>query len=326
MNTPILLITFNRPDHVRRVLTEILKQNPSSLYICQDGARENNDIDHIKCQEVRDVINELTSAYRINNKDFHLHTLYQTKNLGCGPGPAAGITWFFDHVEMGIVMEDDCLPHADFFVYCEELLERYKDNERISFIGGCNYSFAISTNASYSFMGGHHQTWGWASWKRTWKQFEYYLKEWDDDQFEKVVKNYYKDNRQRTYWKKIFSMVKKDRLKDSCWDYQLYFSCWKMCQLAICPSVNLVSNVGFGKDATHTNSENNDMLNLKTSTILPLVHPKNIVYDRSLDDYMMKKYIIPYEYGWSGFKRIPYHINAYIKKLLNHQGPWLKKN
>lgn len=93
---PILLITFNRPDHVRRVLTEILKQNPTSLYICQDGARENNNLDRINCQEVRNVVNELTSANAVGNNEFRLHTLYQDKNLGCGPGPAAGITWFFE--------------------------------------------------------------------------------------------------------------------------------------------------------------------------------------------------------------------------------------
>ena len=322
--TPILLITFNRPDHVRRVLTEILKQNPVSLYICQDGARENNTIDRIKCQEVRDVINELTSPYATGNKEFRLYTLLQENNLGCGPGPAAGISWFFEHVEMGIILEDDCLPHPDFFRYCEELLERYKDDERISFIGGCNYGFAISTNASYSFMGGHHQTWGWAAWKRTWEQFDYYLTKWDRKMFNRVIKYYYKDSKQKSYWDRIFSMVKHDRMGESCWDYQFYFSCWKNRQLAICPPVNLVSNVGFGEDATHTNSANN-MLNHKTSPILPLVHPKYIVHERSIDDYMMKKYIIPYEYGWSGIKRIPYRVNMYTKKLFNHEGPWIKR-
>ena len=112
---PILLITFNRPDHVRQVLTEILKQEPRELYICQDGAREGNDMDRISCQEVRDVVNELTSAYAISHKDITLHTLYQKTNLGCGPGPAAGIDWFFSQVEKGIIMEDDCLPHPYFF-------------------------------------------------------------------------------------------------------------------------------------------------------------------------------------------------------------------
>ena len=136
--TPILLITFNRPEHTRRVLTEILKQEPQELYVCQDGAREGNENDRIKCQEVRDVINELTSAYAVGNKQFKLHTLYQKKNLGCGPGPAAGITWFFENVEMGIIMEDDCLPSETLMAFESELLEKYKDDERISLITGTN--------------------------------------------------------------------------------------------------------------------------------------------------------------------------------------------
>ena len=131
LNTPILLITFNRPNHVRQVLTEILKQEPQELYVCQDGAREGNNNDRIKCQEVRDVVDELTSAYAIGHREFTLHTLYQERNLGCGPGPAACITWFFEHVEMGIILEDDAVPHLDFFEYASALLEKYKDDESV---------------------------------------------------------------------------------------------------------------------------------------------------------------------------------------------------
>ena len=130
--TPILLITFNRPNHVSKVLAELRKQQPAQLFVCQDGAREGNEIDRVRCQEVRDVINKLVDW------PCELHTLYQEYNLGCGPGPAAGIEWFFSQVEMGIVMEDDCLPHPDFFGYCEELLHRYKDNEKILFINTTN--------------------------------------------------------------------------------------------------------------------------------------------------------------------------------------------
>ena len=109
--TPILLITFNRPDHVRQVLSEIRKQQSVQLFVCQDGAREGNVLDAERVQQVRDVITELVDW------PCELHTLYQDKNLGCGPGPAAGITWFFEHVEMGIILEDDAVPHPDFFEY-----------------------------------------------------------------------------------------------------------------------------------------------------------------------------------------------------------------
>ena len=124
INTSVLLITFNRPDHVRQVLTEIRKQQPTQLFVCQDGARVGNALDQQRVQEVRDVINELVDW------SCELHTLYQEKNLGCGPGPAAGITWFFEHVEMGIILEDDAVPHEEFFEYASTLLEKYKENKR----------------------------------------------------------------------------------------------------------------------------------------------------------------------------------------------------
>ena len=214
---PILLITFNRPDHIRQVLTEIRKQQPAQLYVCQDGAREGNATDVERVQAVRDVINELVDW------PCELHTLYQDKNLGCGPGPAAGITWFFEHVEMGIILEDDCLPHPNFFAYCEELLDKYQSDERISFIGGTNHHLPIKTNASYSFMGGHHQTWGWATWRRTWKQFDYYLSEFNKRNFKQIIRNYYRGLKQQTYWMEVFEKLKKNRMNDSSWDYQFYF-------------------------------------------------------------------------------------------------------
>lgn len=162
---PILLITFNRPDHVRRVLTEIRKQQPTELYICQDGAREGNENDRIKCQEVRAVVTELVDW------PCELHTLYQPQNLGCGPGPATGISWFFEKVEQGIVMEDDCLPHPDFFGYCEELLDRYKEDERIMYISSTLYIDKWHCDGSYGFS--HYMMTGaWASWSRAWKGFD----------------------------------------------------------------------------------------------------------------------------------------------------------
>lgn len=125
-NTPILLITFNRPEHTRKVLERILSQSPKDLYIFQDGPRPGNEQDLLKCQKVRDVITSLTDG-----TTAHISTFFSEKNLGCGPGPYAAISWFFHNVDRGIILEDDIIPHPIFFSFMDDLLNRYSDDERI---------------------------------------------------------------------------------------------------------------------------------------------------------------------------------------------------
>jgi hypothetical protein len=316
-NLPVLIITFNRPEHVRHVLKAVSAVSPTELFIFQDGPR--NDSDKVLCAEVRSVLDEMVS-WPCNKR-----TYYSENNLGCGPGPAAAITWFFNHVESGIILEDDCIPSRDFFFYCEELLSRYENDERIGFIGGCNYGYKSTDDATYSFCSGHHETWGWATWRRTWKIFDYNLDGIDKTAFRHVVKNYFKTFKQREYWMNIFLNVKKDRFNDSCWDYQFYFSMWMNGMLAICPDYNLVSNTGFGDDATHTHDRDSKLLSRSTESMPPIVHPTHVEYDYSFDDFLMREYIIPYEYGISGLRRIPFRINRFIKHTVGHQGPWFKK-
>ena len=250
--TPILLITFNRPEHTRRVLIEILNQEPQELYVCQDGAREGNENDRIKCQEIRDVINELTSAYALGNKHFTLHTLYQPHNLGCGPGPAAGITWFFENVEMGIIMEDDCLPSETLMAFEAELLEEYKDDERISLITGTN---ALSKWRSYKYDYIFAKTGGmtmgsWASWRRAWKHFDWEIKSWGEqatkDRMREIVgEKAYKEV--ELLYDKIYANPPRDA-----WDFQWAYARALMDSCTIVSTVNQMSNIGFGEESTHT--------------------------------------------------------------------------
>ena len=280
-NTPILLITFNRPDHVRQVLTEILKQNPYELYVCQDGARENNTIDRIKCQEVRDVINELTSPYAIGNKEFRLHTLYQDKNLGCGPGPAAGISWFFKHVEKGIIMEDDCLPHPDFFAYCEEMLNRYNDNPNVRFINATLYHDRWQCEASYGYS--HYMVTGaWAGWRRTWKGFDLDMHTWDAWQFRKQVKYLTKSTTEANWWYWKLKEIQVDTSKKSYWDYQMQMALFRNKAITLHPARNLISNIGFDAEGTHTLS-NDGRGDREVYGILPLVHPTDRIINHSMD-------------------------------------------
>ena len=163
MNTPILLITFNRPQHTQKVLDAIIAAHPKDLYVFQDGVREGNSADQQKCAKVRRVVETM-----IKGTDVHLHTLYSDKNLGCGPGPATAISWFFSENEMGIILEDDAVPHPDFFTYCQELLEKYKDDTDVRAIGSMNLDTRTYGDGSYYFSMMNRTLCAWATWKRSW--------------------------------------------------------------------------------------------------------------------------------------------------------------
>ena len=274
-NTPILLITFNRPDHVRQVLTEIRKQQPAQLFVCQDGAREGNEIDRVKCQEVRDVISELVDW------PCELHTLYQKKNLGCGPGPAAGIDWFFSQVDMGIIMEDDCLPHPDFFAYCEEMLNRYNDNPNVRFINATLYHDRWQCNASYGFSR-YMVTGAWAGWRRTWQGFDIDMHTWHPWQFRKQVKRLTQDTTEANWWYWKLKEIQVDESKKSYWDYQMQMHLFRIEALTVHPNKNLVSNIGFDTEGTHT-WVNDGRGGRKLEGILPLTHPSEVKINNKMD-------------------------------------------
>lgn len=279
--TPILLITFNRPDHTRRVLKEILKQEPQVLYVCQDGPREGNKNDRLKCQEVKDAVKELTLEYAIVHPDFTLHTLYSKHNLGCGPGPAAGITWFFDHEEQGIVMEDDCLPHPDFFGYCEELLNKYRNDDRVQFINSTLYHDRWKCEGSYNFS--HYMVTGaWAAWRSTWQGFDLDLQGLNAWQFRRHVLRLTKNRAEANWWYFKVKEIQKDKSKKSYWDYQMQIHLFRNNALTIHPKVNLISNIGFDAEGTHTLA-NDGCGERPVYPILPLLSPMHLAVDINMD-------------------------------------------
>ena len=268
---PILLIT---PDHVRQVLSEIRKQQPSHLFVCQDGARDGNKIDEERMQQVRDVITELVDW------PCELHTLYQEKNLGCGPGPAAGIDWFFSQVEKGIIMEDDCLPHPDFFAYCEEMLNRYQ-NTQIQFINATLYHNRWVCEASYGFS--HYMVTGaWAAWRETWQGFDLDMHTWDAWQFRKKVKHLTNSTTEANWWYWKLKEIQVDSEKKSYWDYQMQMHLFRNNAITIHPHRNLISNIGFDAEGTHTLS-NDGRGEREVYPILPIVHPDAMTINNAMD-------------------------------------------
>lgn len=280
---PILLVTFNRPKHTKRVLEAILAAKPHDLYVFQDGVREGNENDVEKCTEVRRIVEELT-----RNTDVVLHTNYSDRNLGCGAGPMTGISWFFSQVERGIVMEDDCLPHPDFFGYCVELLDRYKNDEKVRFINATLYDDRWKCEASYDFS--HYMVTGaWAGWRRTWQGFDLDLKELDAKSFRKHVLKLTGNRGEANWWYSIVKEIQQDERKKSYWDFQMQIYLFRNSDLTIHPQKNLVSNIGFDGEGTHTLSNYDHRGGRPVYPMLPLTHPKEQIVDKKRDAYCWAK-------------------------------------
>ena len=320
MDTPILFISFNRPDHTRKVLEAIMRQNPKLLYVFQDGPRAFMASDRGKCQEVRNVIDELTDGYPVE-----LHTFYSERNLGCGPGPMSALNWFFSENEYGIILEDDAVPHPDFFPYCEELLLKYKDDYEVRAIGSMHLDTVTYGDGSYYFSMMNRTFCAWATWARAWKDFDLYHRDVTRSQFNKCLKEYGCGLRMREYWCDRLADVQKDAYHHSSWDQQFWISIWIHHGKGIMPNVNLSSNIGFGVEATHTFSSSSVGSNRPTSSIMPLKHPSSTNIQSRADWRFQAIYFDPGQYGWKGIKNFPYRLNKRIKRMVGHEGSWFGK-
>ncbi|MDR2885158.1 MAG: glycosyltransferase family 2 protein [Rikenellaceae bacterium] len=279
--TPILFLVFNRVDTTRRVFNAIREQKPRYLYLAADGPRKDREGEAEKCRQVREIVGQV-------DWDCEVKTLFRDENLGCGKAVSTAITWFFDQVEQGIVLEDDCLPHPDFFPYCEQLLERYKDDPTVMFIAGGNYQNGVRWgDASYYFSAITH-VWGWAGWRTTWEKYDYDLNKFPARSYRKAFGKYFPDRSVRRYWNHVFKQMRQKRIDT--WDYQLGFSIIRNHELTIIPNSNLICNIGLGPDATHPSGQGVDEhLQMPTQPILPLRHPDTVKHDYQADMYFIRR-------------------------------------
>ena len=294
LSTPILLITFNRPEHTKRVLEAILAAQPRDLYVFQDGARKGNESDMVKCAEVQKVVCDLTK-----DTNVELHTNYSEKNLGCGPGPATAITWFFDHVERGMVFEDDCLPSPSIFAFYEELLERYKDDERISIITGTNaLSRWRSRKLDYVFIKHGGMTMGcWASWRRAWKMFDFEIKSWGkQDTQDKFRANV--GEKRFPLWKPLLDKYYACPPRDV-WDYQWAYARILGNSFSMVSTVNQMSNIGFGEESTHTPYADDRRSNMRTFVCRTPLRHQPFRRDRLFEWVMYQRFSRPTKKSWA---------------------------
>ena len=300
LEIPILFLTFNKLILTKKVFESLRKSAPKKLYFASDGPRENH-LDDVKAIEsVRDFV--LSSI----DWDCEIYTLFQEKNLGCMLACSSAVEWFFSIEEMGIVLEEDTFPNQSFYKYCEKLLNIYKDDERIGMIAGNAPLNFHNAEDSYYFSR-YTRFWGWASWRRAWKHYDVDYKNFDN--FIKVggLSSITSSERETKYWQNIA-----EKGVVNTWDYQWLFKCWEQSMLTIIPSVNLVSNIGFGIDATHTKNTMSPHNNAENfNMIFPLKHPNFIYANKILDNKTIELEFLP------GFKRrIMYRISM-LKKIIN---------
>lgn len=281
--TPVLLLIFNRPDHTQKVFDQLRKLQPKFLFIGADGPRADNPADIELTRQCREIILQIDWPCEVK-------TLFRSENRGCGNGPAEAITWFFDHVPAGIILEDDVLPDMSFFSYCSQMLEMFYDDERIMHVSGCYFldNFLPKSQDQYYFSK-HVHVWGWATWKRAWGLYDYEIKDYSPIRSTGMLKKYY-GKKYYTLWEDAFNLIKQTNL--DAWDYQWMFTLCQNNGVAINPTRNLTSNIGFDNQATHTKNSNSIFTTISRSSIPGIdVKLKNISIDTEKDDLYYKYFL-----------------------------------
>lgn len=278
-SVPVLFLIFNRPTFTEMVFEAIAEIKPKYLYIAADGPRPDKPDDIGLCAQTRSVIERI-------NWDCEVKTLLRDKNLGCKPAVSEAISWFFENVSEGVILEDDCLPDKSFFPFCAELLEKYRLNDKVMSISGSNLLPEGWKKDVQSYHWGHGGIWGWATWKRAWDLYDIEMKNWSEPKTKRKIKiklgtsDWY-----NTYYGLFESSFNKTL---NTWDIQWFYSILINDGMAINPCVNLVKNIGYG-NGTHTHSLDDDIANVSLNAMtFPLRHPKKMRLDAR---YLKQVYI-----------------------------------
>jgi len=308
--SPVLFLIFNRPETTVRVFESIRNARPAQLFIAADGPRTVYPEEEHICAEVRRVIDRVDWPCEVK-------TLFNDQNLGCRRAVSSAVTWFFENVEAGIVLEDDCLPEPTFFKFCTELLAKYELDSRIGMISGNNFSPALyNADLSYSFSR-HGLIWGWATWKRAWNEYltGHQLSEIEID----LIKANISQNRRfaEYWWKGAYAAIQGEL---DTWDYLWGVTRYKNNFLVIRPKVNLVANIGFGANSTHTGGKADKQYEISEAISFPLKHPALMVPDR-ISDYALEIHL-----AGKPRNKLQYLINylssvkLHVSKLLKNWG------
>lgn len=297
VRTPVALLIFNRPDTTERVFAEIARAQPAKLLVVADGPRSDRPGETERCLQARAIIDRV-------DWDCVVITNFADHNMGCKLRVSSGIDWIFEQVEEAIILEDDCLPEQSFFRYCDEMLEYYRDNERVGMVSGGNLQFGQQRGEGSYYFSKYTHIWGWASWRRAWKHYDRDLKHWPAFRDQGLLEQTFETSGERNYWRNSFQWVYDGSLDT--WDVSWTFTAITHGMLQIVPNVNLISNIGFGINATHTHVVGVHA-NMPTQAItFPLAHPTFVLPDIEADRYIASNQLAPpfFVRKWRRLKRL----------------------
>jgi len=300
---PVLLIAWRRPNTLSKVIDALRPVAPSRIFVACDGPRPNHPTEAKRVLAVREAIDQGIDW------PCKIERLYSDTNQGCRLGVSKAIDWFFDQVEEGIILEDDCVPHPDFFSYCAELLARYRHDSRVWCISGDNFQNGHWRGDGSYYFSRYNHCWGWASWRRCWQHYDSELSEWQALLDSGLLETMFEDPLERQYWSCIWQRLIDVGQPDT-WDYQWTFTCLVNGGLTALPNRNLVSNVGFGPDAAHTTRI--AMPTVVEQGLGRLIHPRFLLRDLQADRFSFNNH-----FGGSVMLRSRQPLQQ-VKALLRH--------
>lgn len=274
----VLILFFNRPLLLKKVFEQVKEAKPSKLYLFQDGARGGREDDKINIAECRKIVADI-------DWECELHINYQEKNNGCDPSEYLAQKWMFETEEMGIILEDDDIPSQSFFPFCKELLEKYKDDQRINMICGmnncevsdhCPYDYLFSTSGAIT---------GWATWKRVIDEWKDHVEFVSDKYAVKQFKDVY--NKRLDVEVALETYIKHNQSGKAHYESILSSNALNQSRLNIVPKKNLISNIGNVGESTHGVADIKllpkgirRIFNMKTYEYeFPLKHPRYVIED-----------------------------------------------
>lgn len=274
---PVLVLAFNRPDVTEKVFAAIHRVRPERLFFAVDGARVGRDDEAAQVRAVRELKNTVDWPCEVR-------TLFRDANLGCKIAVSEAISWFFDAVESGIVLEDDCVADPSFFEFAAQLLDRYRDDKRVWMISGDNFQLGRERTQYSYYASRFTHIWGWASWRRSWRLYDHAMSRWPELRDAGWLERYLGDRVAAHYWTRIFDATHEER--NASWAYRWTWSAWVNDALTLIPAVNLVSNIGFGGRATHTLRRKNPFAALPAEAMpFPLKHPPSLERNAAADAF-----------------------------------------